>query len=217
MLAAIDMKITDALEWRYACKKMNGLAVPQSKIDLILNSIKLAPTSLGLQPFTVFQITDKDLKNKILPIANQQSQVVDCSHLLVFAAWTNIPSDKLEQYVQLVASTRQLSDEKVLNFRNMLNNFIGKNSPEANFQWAARQTYIALGFAMAAAATEQVDSTPMEGFKSDELDALLGLTKKGMKSVCMLPLGYRDEANDWLLKFPKVRRPLEQLVISVDH
>jgi len=106
-----------------------------------------------------------------------------------------------------------MPEENLADFKKGLLGTITRNTKDENFAWAARQTYIALGFAMAAAAVEKVDTTPMEGFKPAELDALLGLTEKGLRSVTMLTLGYRDEENDWLAKLAKVRREKEDLFI----
>lgn len=207
------MEIIKALEWRHASKKMNGQPVPQEKIDTVLRAIQLAPTSMGLQPFTVLVITDPEIKKQIQPIAYGQTQIVDCSHLVVFAAWADITAEQVDTYIAHTAATRNMPEENLADFKKGLMATITRNSKEENFAWASRQTYIALGFAMAAAAVEQVDSTPMEGFKPAELDQLLGLAEKGLRSVTMLTLGYRDEENDWLAKLPKVRRNKEDLFI----
>jgi nitroreductase len=100
-------------------------------------------------------------------------------------------------------------------FRESLVGILTRNTPEQNYQWAARQAYIAFGTAIAAAATEQVDATPMEGFDPQALDALLNLKEKGLRSVTLLPLGYRDTANDWLASQKKVRRQKEKLFLQV--
>lgn len=207
------MNIIKALEWRHASKKMSGETVPNEKVETILRAVQLAPTSMGLQPFTVLVITDPELKKQIQPIAYGQTQIVDCSHLLVFAAWSDITYEQVETYIAHVAKTRNMPVENLADFKNGLLNTIKKNSKEENFAWASRQTYIALGFAMAAAAMEEVDTTPMEGFKPAELDKLLDLEQKGLRSVTMLTIGYRDEENDWLAKLPKVRRDKEDFFI----
>ena len=204
------MDFYDSLNWRYAAKKMNGQEVPQEKIERILDAIQLAPTSIGLQPFKVLEITDQDLKKKILPIAHNQQQIVDSSHLLVFAAWDNLSEEHINDYVELTGKTRNLSNEELQPLRNMLNGVASKTAEEL-YQWSAKQAYIAFGFALAAAAVEEVDSTPMEGFKPDELDELLNLREQGLKSISLLALGYRDEKNDWLAPMKKVRRPKDEL------
>lgn len=206
------MELINALEWRYASKKMNGKKVPEDKVERILEAIRLAPSSMGLQPYNVLVITDPAIKQQILPIANNQQQIVDCSHLLVFAAWNEITPDQVDRYVALTAVTRNMPTASLDGFKAMLTSIAGRPQ-EDNFNWAARQAYIAFGTAIAAAAEERVDATPMEGFNNAALDELLGLDKKGLRSVTLLPLGYRDAENDWLANVPKVRRSTEDLFV----
>ena len=206
------MELLNALEWRYASKKMNGKQVPGEKVERILEAIRLAPSSMGLQPYTVLLITDPEVKKQILPIANNQQQIVDSSHLLVFAAWDNITPEHVDDYVNLTASTRNIPVESLDQFKSMLVS-ISNRPQQENYEWAARQSYIAFATAIAAAAEERVDATPMEGFNNADLDVLLGLKEKGLRSITILPLGYRDSENDWLAKFPKVRRQKEKLFI----
>ena len=206
------MDLLNALEWRYASKKMNGKQVPEEKVERILEAIRLAPSSMGLQPYTVLVITDSEVKKQILPIANNQQQIVDSSHLLVFAAWDKITPEHVDDYVNLTASTRNIPVKSLDEFKNMLVS-ISKRPQQENYEWAARQSYIAFATAIAAAAEERVDATPMEGFNNAALDELLGLKAKGLKSITLLPLGYRDTENDWLVNFPKVRRQKENLFI----
>ena len=207
------MELLEALEWRHASKKMNGKAVPEDKVARILEAIRLAPSSMGLQPYAVLVVTDPEIKKQILPIANNQQQVVDSSHLLVFAAWNNITPEHVDDYVNLIAETRKVTAQSLDQFKAVLIGIAGRSQQE-NFEWAARQSYIAFGTGIAAAAEERVDATPMEGFNSKELDKLLGLDVRGLRSVTLLPLGYRDTENDWLAKVPKVRRGKEQFVIA---
>ncbi len=207
------MQLIESLKWRYAVKKMNGTTVPQEKVDDILHAIRLAPTSMGLQPFTVLVITDPETRKKIQPLAYDQSQVTDCSHLLIFAAWSDISVDQVDEYIDNMATTRGVSPASLTDFRQNLVNVITRNTTEQNHQWAARQTYIAFGTAICAAALSQVDATPMEGFNADAVDEAPGLKEKGLRSMTMLPLGYRDAENDWLVKLPKVRRKKEKLFI----
>ncbi|MDB5223553.1 MAG: nitroreductase [Chitinophagaceae bacterium] len=206
------MELLNALEWRYASKKMNGQQVPEEKVERILEAIRLAPSSMGLQPYTVLVITDPEVKKQILPIAHNQQQIVDSSHLLVFAAWDKITPEHVDDYVNLTASTRNITVESLEEFKKILVS-ISQRPQQENHEWAARQSYIAFATAIAAAAEERVDATPMEGFNNAALDKLLGLEERGLKSITLLPLGYRDAENDWLAKFPKVRRQKENLFI----
>lgn len=207
------MDLIESLEWRYASKKMNGTRVPQEKVNKILEAIRLAPSSMGLQPYTVLIVEDPELRKQILPVAFNQSQIVQSSHLLVFAAWNDVTPKHIEEYIDHIAEVRNVPAESLNDFKITLLNMAKNRTPEENFNWAAKQAYIAFGTALVAAATEEVDATPMEGFNSEALDELLNLKEKGLKSVTLLPLGYRDAEGDWLAKLPKVRREKEKLFI----
>jgi nitroreductase / dihydropteridine reductase len=207
------MDILQSLEWRYASKRMNGNRVPAEKINNILEAIRLAPSSMGLQPYTVLVIEDEALKKQIRPIAYNQPQIEESSHLLVFAAWDNVTPAHIEEYINYTAEVRNTSLEGLEGFKNSMLSMAKNRTQEQNFDWAARQAYIAFGTALVAAATERVDATPMEGFNNAALDELLGLKEKGLRSVTLLPLGYRDADNDWLATQPKVRREKEKLFI----
>jgi len=207
------MDILSALNWRYATKRMNGQEIPQEKLDNILTSVQLSASSIGMQPYNVLVIKDKELREKIKEVAFNQPQITESSHLLVFAAWDNITQERVEDFLDRIAEVRNVSKDSLATMRAYGENFL-KNSAEQNFNWTARQAYIALGTALVAAATEQVDATPMEGFNSEALDELLGLKELGLKSVTLLPLGYRDTENDWLVNLPKVRTAKERLFIA---
>ena len=210
------MELLEQLHWRYATKKMNPTkAVPQEKVDRILEAVRLAPTSSGLQPFEVFVVTNPEVREKIKAIAWNQSQVTDGSHLLVFAAWDNYTADRINSMFDLTNEERGSTNEGWENYRQMLLSKYPVRSAEENFQHAARQAYIGLGLALAAAAMEEVDSTPMEGFDSKALDEILNLGDKGLKSVAIMPLGYREADQDWLANLKKVRKPRELFVTEV--
>ncbi len=202
----------DALNWRYAVKKMNGKKVSDEKVERILNAIQLSPSGIGLQPYTILVITDPELKKQIVPIANNQQQITDGSHLLVFAAWDHITEERVADFLQSNVAIRKVTIESLEHYRSILMGMT-QREPEANYNWAARQAYIAFGIGIAAAAVEGVDATPMEGFNPAALDELLGLDKLGLKSVTLLPLGTRDEANDWAFPLAKVRRAKDKLFI----
>jgi nitroreductase / dihydropteridine reductase len=209
------MELIKSLEWRYASKRLNGQAVSADKVNNILEAINLAPSSMGLQPYTILVITDKELKKKIRTIAYNQPQIEESSHLLVFAAWADIHPEQIDEYIGHTALTRKATLDSLQDFKNTLLGIINNNTTEQNYNWAARQAYIAFGTAISAAAIERVDATPMEGFDNAALDELLGLSSRGLRSVTLLPLGYRDAENDWLANLPKVRRQKEKLFIHM--
>lgn len=205
------MDILNLLSWRYAAKAMSGKKVESEKLQNILESIRLAPTSSGLQPFEVLVISNQALKEKIRPIAFDQRQVVECSDLLVFAAWENYTEDRINAVFEHMKSVRGTSEE-LENYKQMILDMYITRDPEINFIHTARQVYIALGVALLAAANEQVDCTPMEGFDPAALDELLDLRSQGLRSVAILPVGYRDTENDWNVNLVKVRKPMDKLV-----
>jgi len=210
------MDLIQLCKWRYATKKMDpSKAVSEDKVERILEAVRLAPTSSGLQPFEVLLVTNPDVRAKIRPIAWDQSQIVDCSHLLVFAAWDNYTAERINGMFDLTNQVRGVTLERWEAYRKMVLANYGARSAEENFQHAARQAYVALGYATLAAAEQGVDCTPMEGFSNVALDEILDLRAKGLRSVLMLPLGYRDADDDWLVNLNKTRRPRAELVIEV--
>ncbi|MCC5914348.1 MAG: nitroreductase family protein [Balneolaceae bacterium] len=210
------MNLIEALNWRYAAKRMNGKKVPKDKVERILDAIRLSASSMGLQPYTILNIEDKELKEKLRPAAFNQPQVVEGSNLIVFAAWSHVSRKQIDEYITHMAHVREIPVKSLEDFRNTIIKMIENNSEEENFEWAARQIYLALGTALTAAAVEKVDATPMEGFKPAEVDRILGLEEMGLKSVSLLALGYRDAENDFLANARKVRRDKEKLIIHLN-
>lgn len=210
------MNFLEALKWRYAVKRMTGEKVPQEKVDFVLEAARLAPTANGIQPFAILVIRDRALLEKVRPVANNQPQITEASHLLVFAAWDNITPEKVDYVHDQIARERELPEGALASTITRLKGMFGGMTQEQRFQWAVRQTYIAFGIAIAAAAIEKVDATPMEGFKNAELDELLGLKERGLRSTSLLALGHRDLANDRLVHLKKVRRPKDELIIELN-
>jgi nitroreductase/dihydropteridine reductase len=207
--------LIETLNWRYAAKRMNGNKIPSEKLDVILEAIQLSPSSAGLQPYTVFVIEDQEIRKKIQKVAYMQPQIVESSHLIVFAYWTKITAEHIDEFINLIAETRGVSAESLEGYKTSITNGILSRTDEINGQWAARQAYIALGHGLVAAASEQIDATPMEGFDADSLDEILGLNEKGLHSVVIMTLGYRDSENDVLAGAKKVRRPQEELFVTI--
>ena len=209
------MELLEILNWRYSTKRMNGTSVPEEKVNRILEAIRLTASSIGLQPYEVLCISNPELRAKLVPIANNQPQIAECSHLLVFAGWENVTTEQIEAYFQNMAETRGIPLASLDAFKARILG-IAQRPQEVNFNWNARQVYIALGTALIAAAAEKVDATPMEGFNAELLDQELGLKERGLRSLVILPLGYRDETSDPIVKLKKVRRPLAKLVNRIN-
>lgn len=210
------MPLLDKLNWRYATKKMDpSRAVPQDKVDRIVEAARLAPTSSGLQPFEVLVVTNPEVRAKIQAVAWNQAQITEGSHLLVFAAWDDYTAERINAMFDYTNEVRGFRNEGWEAYRQKLLSWYPGRGAQVNFEHAARQAYIGFGASVIAAAFEEVDATPMEGFDAAAVDEILGLKAKGLKSVTIMPLGYRQADGDWLVNLAKVRRPREQFVTEV--
>lgn len=205
------------LNWRYATKSYDAAKkLDDDKLNHVLEAIRLAPTSSGLQPFEVFVVKNPELRAKIREVAWNQSQVTDASHLLVFAAWDNITPARIDASFDYTNEVRGFVNEGWEAYRKQLHAIIAARTEQANFDAAARQAYIGLGVALVAAAEQGIDSTPMEGFDPAAVDQILSLKERHLRSVVILPLGYRKADSDWLVNLKKVRRPHDKFVTELN-
>jgi nitroreductase len=211
------MSLIEKLLWRYATKKMDPTkSVPLEKVEQILEAIRLTASSSGLQPYEILVITNNAIREKIKAIAWDQTQIIDSSHLLIFAAWDTYTADRINQAFDMTEKIRNFKSESGDIYRQKLLSTYPTRDAETNYNHAAKQAYIGLGTALIAAAYEEVDCTPMEGFDPVALDDILDLKAKGLRSVVMLPLGYRNPDQDWLVSLIKVRRPEENFVTWIE-
>ena len=199
------MELLEKLNWRYATKKMNGETVPEEKLNKILEAIRLAPSSYGLTPYKVLVVTDPRVRENLKSACWGQTQITDGSVVLVFAAKTNIDETLVEEFILEVANYRGINVESLNEYKDAIIGTLSKMDSQTRISWAQRQAYIGLGFGLVGAAVEDIDSTPMEGFKPNEVDEILGLNSQNLASTCILALGYRDESNDYLVHQPKFR------------
>ncbi len=211
------MSLIDTLNWRYACKNMDPeKPVDEEKVSRIIEAIRLTATSSGLQQYELIVITNKEIQARLQAIAWNQGQVTAASHVIVFAAWDNYTAERINMMFDLTNEMRGFKNDGWEAYRQMLLANYPTRDAETNYQHAARQAYIGVGTALIAAAMEGVDCTPMEGFDPAAADEILGLRERGLRSVVLLPLGYRKEEGDWLVNLKKVRRPTEQFVTRIE-
>ncbi|MBR9765038.1 MAG: NAD(P)H-dependent oxidoreductase [Rhodobacteraceae bacterium] len=207
--------LTEKLNWRYATKKMDPTRpVAEDKVAQIVEAIRMAPTSSGVQPFELLVVKNPEVRARLRAAAFDQSQLTDGSHVLVFAAWDNYSAERLDAVLAQNEAVRG-ENEGLRAYYDRLKSMYLPRDAGTNHDHAARQAYIALGFALAVAAELEVDSTPMEGFDADSFDEILGLKDKGLHAVVILPLGHREAEADWLLPMKKVRKPLDELVTEI--
>lgn len=205
------MQLIDNLKWRYSTKKFSNKKISEELIDLIIEATNLSASSAGLQPFRLLSIENEELKKK-LGEGSFNSQISESSHLLVFAAFTEITLNHIEEYIDHIAEVRGIETENLAEFKSaLIDNILPRGSHE-NHVWASKQAYIALGTALIAAAELKIDATPMEGFDAEKFDSLLNLKEKGLKTVVIMALGYRDTEKDVFAGFTKVRLDKEKLV-----
>lgn len=209
------MSLIEDLNWRHAVKAYDPTKkLKEEDLNKILEAARLAPTSSGLQPFRVIVVENQELKEKMVPGSLNPEVMRDSSHVLVFAAWDSYSDEKIDEVYDYHTEVRDLPKGRFSSYTDKLKEIYGAQTPEQHFAHTARQTYIALGLAMAQAAELKIDSTPAEGFSNDVVDEVLGLRQLGLKSVSLLYLGYKDEKNDWLSHMKKVRIPMEEFIIK---
>lgn len=206
------MNLIEAMNWRYATKRMTG----EKLVDEIIEAARLAPTSAGLQPFHIFKISNPEIKKQIQPIAFGQPQIVESSHLLVFASWDKITDEQIDAVYNYTNNERGVPNSATADTVAGLKQLFSTFTEEEQYHHTAKQAHIGMGVALVAAAQLGVDATPMEGFNKEGIDEFLKLREKGLRSVTLMALGRRKTDEDWLFPLKKVRQPLEQFVTSID-
>lgn len=199
----------EALSRRYSVKKFNQETVPQEVLYNILESGKLSASSLGLQPYKILVVESEAMKQKLIPAFYNPSQISTCSHLIVIVSKKTVEEQYLNGYFRHISEVREMPLENLDPFRNSIDQHIQKNRDDI-FNWAEKQSYIVLANLMYAAAIENVDTCPMEGFRQDVLEEILEINPEVEKATVTLALGYRSE-EDHFQHLKKVRKPDEKL------
>jgi len=210
------MSLIEDLNWRYAVKAYDSTKkVSQENIDKIVEAARLAPTSSGLQPFKVIVVQNQEVKEKLVQGALNPECMRDCSHVLIFAAWDRYTEKRIDDIYDLTTDERGLPRGRFGSYTDKLKEIYLNQTGEENHAHIARQTYIALGMALAQAAELKIGSTPVEGFNNAVVDEVLNLSSLGLKSVSLMYVGYSDEQTDWLRNMKKVRNPKSDFVIEI--
>ncbi|MEM9363597.1 MAG: NAD(P)H-dependent oxidoreductase [Bacteroidota bacterium] len=203
------------LNWRYATKKFDpSKKVSNQDLETILNAIQLSPSSYGLQPYHILVITDENTRKELQPASWNQSQIVDASHMLVFAAKSQFGSELVDDYLENVSTTRGIDMESLKGYGDFMKSKLLDLPGAVKTTWTTRQAYLAAQSAMLAAAELKIDTCPMEGFEPEKYDEILGLKDKGLTSVVVLTVGYRSD-EDETQNYPKVRKSSEELFTHI--
>ena len=203
------------LQWRYATKKFDvDRKISQKKLNILKQAFNLTATSFGLQTISLVIVKNKDLRASLVEHSYNQNQVLDASHLLVICIQNNIKRTDVNAYYKNIKTIRKTPDSILEPYRKDLVEMMNDMSIKQRQQWSANQAYIALGNLMTVCAVEGIDSCPMEGFVSKKYDTILKLKDKGIKSVLLLPVGYRAK-DDMFSNFEKVRKPIKETIIEI--
>ena len=204
-------KIIEDLNWRYATKKYDTTKkISAEDFDTIKESLRLSPSSYGLQPLKYIIIENKELREELKVHSFNQSQITDASHMIVFCSFIDIKENHIDQYIENIAKTRSQEIEKIVGFGDYMKKEIFPMDKSLLANWNSKQAYIAMGQVLHTCASLRIDATPMEGFKADKFDEILGLTEQNLKSIVVCAFGYRssDDLNSSLLKVRKSQNDL---------
>lgn len=202
-------------KWRYATKKFDATKkISTEDLAILKEAIQLSTSSYGLQPYKVFIIENPEVRAKIQPVAWGQSQIVDASHVLVFANMLNFGDNEIDSYVNNVAKTRGIELASIKGYSDFMKMKINELPVEKRNSWTSKQTYLALANLLNAAAELKIDVTPMEGFEPEAVNEILGLQKLGLNAALIATIGYRSE-EDATQHYAKVRKSEEELFITI--
>lgn len=202
-------------KWRYATKKYDTTKkVSKEDLETLKEAIRLSASSYGLQPYKVFIIDNPEIRLQLQAASWGQSQVVDASHLIVFANQTAPNDIDIDNYIKNISKTRNIPVDALSGFSDYLKGAINPIAPEAKSIWTAKQTYIALSNLINAAAELKIDATPMEGFVPSQYNEILGLDKLGLNAAVIATIGYRH-VEDATQHNVKVRKSKEELFINL--
>ncbi|KQS45637.1 MULTISPECIES: NAD(P)H-dependent oxidoreductase [Flavobacterium] len=207
--------IINNLNWRYATKKFDASKkISNEDLEKLKEAIRLSASSYGLQPYKVLIVENPELRAKIQPAAWGQSQIVDASHLIIFANETNFGDAGIDSFADNIVATRGIPAESIQGYVDFMKSKISTLPVETRNHWTSKQTYIALANLLSAAAELKIDATPMEGFEAEKVNEILGLDKLGLNTSLIATLGYRHE-EDATQHFKKVRKSNEELFINL--
>ncbi len=208
-------ELLNCLNWRYAVKQFDAeRKIPINQWAVLERALVLSPSSYGLQPWKFIVIDDLQMRQRLLLPAMGQRQLVDSSHLVVFAARISITETDISHWLDRVAAVRDIPNATLIKYKTTMNDDLVTGPRHAiAAEWAKRQAYLALGVFLASAAVIGVDTCPMEGFDPKAFDEILGLSALGYTTAVIATAGFRSP-NDHAAGETKVRFPLTEVVLK---
>ncbi|KIX22750.1 nitroreductase [Flavobacterium sp. 316] len=205
----------ESQNWRYATKKFDSTKkITTEDLETLKEAIRLSTSSYGLQPYRVFIIENPEIRKQLQPVSWGQSQIIDASHLFVFANIVDIQENHIDDYLNNIATTRDLNIEDLKGYSDFMKSKIVPLSQDKKTVWTSKQTYLAMANLLNAAAELRIDVTPMEGFEPEKYNEILGLDKLGLNASLIATVGYRHE-EDVTQHYAKVRKSNEELFITL--
>ncbi|PIE49322.1 MAG: NAD(P)H-dependent oxidoreductase [Flavobacteriales bacterium] len=209
------MNVIDSLQWRYACKKFkNDAFLSKEQINTLCHAFNLTATSYNLQPIKLVVIKDKEIQQKMADYSYNQQQAANASHVLVICIVDRFRLSDIDDYFDMEREIRGTSEKILKPYREHLKNLYKNKSTLERQESALNQAYLAMGNLLTVCALEKIDSCPMEGFNANKIDELLQLEKQNLKSVLLLPVGFRAD-DDFTQTLKKVRKPITETIIKI--
>lgn len=204
------------LNWRYATKGFDAnKKISEKDWNILEQAVNSAPSSYGFQPYKFIVVNDKATREKLKAVSWNQPQITDASHLVVFAAKTEMDEKYVQKFVDRIAEVRAVPKDSLVDLHKMLSGFAARANKDFDLHtWAARQAYIALGFLVSSAAVLGIDACPMEGFDNEQYDKILGLDKLGLKSAVIATVGYRSDSDKYA-SYKKVRFSQKEMFVHI--
>lgn len=208
------MNVIEALNWRYAVRQFSSERLGEERVQDLLTATRLSATSYGLQPYRLIVVNDMTVRENLLQHAYGQDKVVDCSHLVVFAAQTDIGDGMVDRYIHSVAETRAMSVDELQGLANNMKSVFASMSAGQQREWAHQQAHIALGTLLTAAAIMEIDTCPMGGFDAQGFDRVLGMAALGLETSVICALGVRHP-EDGNARLKKVRYDSADMIMAM--
>jgi nitroreductase len=204
------------LNWRYATQRFDAARkVSEEDWRVLEQTLVLAPSSIGLQPWKFVVVTDAAVKTNLRAASWRQPQPEECSHFVVFAVRRDLDAAHVERHVERIVEVRGVEKASLEKFQGMTLRNLDKARMEGRLDtWQTHQVYIALGQFMACAAMVGIDTCPMEGIDAGKFDEILGLAGSDYATVVACAVGYRA-ADDKYATTKKVRFRAEDVVVRV--
>jgi len=207
--------LLETLQWRYATKKFDSeFQIPQEQREALMQTLRLTPSSFGLQPWKFVVVENPALRQSLKPASHNQDQIVEASLLLVLCRPEEFGKEDVHRYVRSVAQARRQPLDALLAYQQMMEAYITHLTPEARAAWMEKQVYIALGNLLTSSALLGLDACPIEGISRDDYDRILGLPERGLRTLVVCAVG-RRASDDRYATAAKVRYPLQDLVLTL--